>query len=144
MIVVTRCAIDSLYNIGKCSRLYRIAFVDSSTSCKYLKTDAKTKLKMALSEQERSTLLQPLLNSGWSMVNARDAIYKEFLFKNFNEAFGFMSRVAMQAEKMGHHPEWFNVYNKVQVTLSSHDVNGLSGRDVKLATFMDNAMKVKE
>lgn len=55
-----------------------------------------------------------------------------------------MSRVAMQAEKMDHHPEWFNVYNKVQVTLSSHDVNGLSGRDVKLATFMDNAMKVKE
>lgn len=59
------------------------------------------------------------------------------------QAFGFMSRVAMQAEKMDHHPEWFNVYNKVQVTLSSHDVNGLSGRDVKLASFMDNAVQPK-
>jgi Pterin-4a-carbinolamine dehydratase len=57
------------------------------------------------------------------------------------QAFGFMTRVALLAEKMDHHPEWFNVYNKVQVTLSSHDVNGLSGRDVKLATFMDTAAK---
>lgn len=59
----------------------------------------------------------------------------------FKQAFGFMSKVALQAEKMDHHPEWFNVYNKVQITLSSHDVNGLSKRDVKLATFIDLVSK---
>lgn len=76
------------------------------------------------------------------MVNGRDAIYKEFLFKDFNEAFGFMTRVALLADKMDHHPEWFNVYNKVQVTMSTHDCGGLSQRDVKLATFMNQiAMK---
>ncbi|GFT15908.1 probable pterin-4-alpha-carbinolamine dehydratase [Nephila pilipes] len=75
------------------------------------------------------------------MVKDRDAIYKEFLFKNFNEAFGFMSRISMQAEKMDHHPEWFNVYNKVQITLSSHDVSGLSERDVKLASFIEKAFE---
>ncbi|TGZ52444.1 Pterin-4-alpha-carbinolamine dehydratase 2 [Temnothorax longispinosus] len=83
--------------------------------------------------------LNPLLSTGWTVQANRDAIYKEFVFKNFNEAFGFMTRVALQAEKMDHHPEWFNVYNKVNVTLSSHDVNGLSQRDVKLATFIDKA-----
>jgi 4a-hydroxytetrahydrobiopterin dehydratase len=71
------------------------------------------------------------------MVENRDAIYKEFLFKNFNEAFGFMTRVALLADKMDHHPEWFNVYNKVQVTMSTHDCGGLSAKDVKVATFMD-------
>lgn len=102
---------------------------------------AASNKKMAnkLNGEERDTSLKPLLASGWSMVDARDAIHKEFLFSNFNQAFGFMSRVALMAEKMDHHPEWFNVYNKVQVTLSSHDVNGLSARDVKLATFMDKA-----
>jgi 4a-hydroxytetrahydrobiopterin dehydratase len=63
--------------------------------------------------------------------------FQEFKFKDFNAAFGFMTRVALLAEKMDHHPEWFNVYNKVEVTLSSHDVNGLSQRDVKLANFME-------
>eukprot|EP00071_Canis_lupus_P047466 XP_022281023.1 pterin-4-alpha-carbinolamine dehydratase 2 isoform X1 [Canis lupus familiaris] len=58
---------------------------------------------------------------------------------NYLEAFGFMSRVALQAEKMNHHPEWFNVYNKVQITLTSHDCGGLTKRDVKLATFIDKA-----
>jgi 4a-hydroxytetrahydrobiopterin dehydratase len=90
-----------------------------------------------LTETERADLLQPVLNAGWSLVKDRDAIYKEFLFKDFNEAFGFMSRVALLADKMDHHPEWFNVYNKVQVTMSTHDCGGLSARDVKLATFMN-------
>nr|CAD7438106.1 unnamed protein product [Timema bartmani] len=94
-----------------------------------------------LTVEDRQKTLAPLFSNGWSLVENRDAIYKEFLFKNFNEAFGFMTRVALQAEKMDHHPEWFNVYNKVQVTLSSHDVNGLSGRDIKLATFADDVAK---
>ncbi|WP_296478336.1 4a-hydroxytetrahydrobiopterin dehydratase, partial [Roseinatronobacter sp.] len=67
-------------------------------------------------------VLDPLLDAGWSMVDGRDAITKEFVFANFIEAFGFMSRAALVAEKMGHHPEWFNVYKTVTVTLSTHDV----------------------
>lgn len=94
-----------------------------------------------MTDQERAELLQPLISSGWSMVTDRDAIYKEFLFKNFNEAFGFMTRVALLADKMDHHPEWFNVYNKVQVTMSTHDCGGLSQRDVKMATFMNEIAK---
>uniref|UniRef100_T1D5J4 4a-hydroxytetrahydrobiopterin dehydratase n=1 Tax=Psorophora albipes TaxID=869069 RepID=T1D5J4_9DIPT len=92
-----------------------------------------------LTEAERKELLQPLLDAGWTMVTGRDAIYKEYLFKNFNEAFGFMTRVALLADKMDHHPEWFNVYNKVQVTLATHDCGGLSERDVKLAKFLEEA-----
>ena len=65
---------------------------------------------------------------------------KEFLFKDFNQAFGFMTRVALKAEKMEHHPEWFNVYNKVQITLSTHDCSGLSD-DVQLANFIETAAK---
>ncbi|XP_034251287.1 probable pterin-4-alpha-carbinolamine dehydratase [Thrips palmi] len=104
---------------------------------------AASRRKMAgkLTTEDRETKLQPLLGNGWSVVQNRDAIYKEYLFKDFNEAFGFMSRTALLAEKMDHHPEWFNVYNKVQVTLSSHDVNGLSQRDIKLASFMDKAAR---
>ena len=64
-----------------------------------------------------------------------------FSFSNFNEAFGFMTRVAMLAEKMNHHPEWSNVYNKVDVTLISHDVQGLSQRDVRMAKFMNDIVK---
>lgn len=93
--------------------------------------------RLKLDKDEREDLLPPLKKSGWTEVEKRDAIYKEFRFKDFNQAFGFMSRVALLAEKMDHHPEWFNVYNKVQVTLSTHECNGLSQRDVKLATFMD-------
>jgi len=97
--------------------------------------------KSKLNEQERSELLNPLLESGWALVDGRDAINKEFKFENFNEAWGFMNRVALQSEKMDHHPEWFNVYSKVQITLSSHDVNGLSTRDIKLATFIEKVAK---
>lgn len=94
--------------------------------------------KMAkLTEEERENVLKPLLNNGWNIASSRDAINKKFEFKDFNQAFGFMTRVALKSEKMDHHPEWFNVYNKVDITLSSHDVNGLSQRDIKLATFID-------
>ncbi len=74
---------------------------------------------------------------GWTKTKGRDAIAKTFLFKDFNEAFGFMTRVALAADKADHHPEWFNVYNRVEVTLTTHEANGLSERDVKLATFID-------
>ncbi|KAM6150607.1 pterin-4-alpha-carbinolamine dehydratase 2 [Erethizon dorsatum] len=92
-----------------------------------------------LTAEERNQILLDLKEAGWSELSERDAIYKEFSFKNFNQAFGFMSRVALQAEKINHHPEWFNVYNKVQITLTSHDCGGLSRRDVQLARFIEKA-----
>uniref|UniRef100_A0A8D0JXX6 4a-hydroxytetrahydrobiopterin dehydratase n=1 Tax=Sus scrofa TaxID=9823 RepID=A0A8D0JXX6_PIG len=92
-----------------------------------------------LTAEERNQVIPDLQAAGWSELRERDAIYKEFSFKNFNQAFGFMSRVALQAEKMNHHPEWFNVYNKVQITLTSHDCGGLTKRDVRLAKFIDKA-----
>ena len=73
----------------------------------------------------------------WQDVSGRDAIQRSFKFADFNAAFGFMSRVALVAEKMDHHPEWFNVYNRVDVTLATHDCGGVSERDIKLAQFMD-------
>lgn len=91
-----------------------------------------------LDEVKRKELLDPILAKGWAMDDGgRDAIKKTFTFKDFNEAFGFMTRVAIKADKMDHHPEWFNVYNRVEVTLSTHDCSGLSERDVKLADFME-------
>lgn len=90
-----------------------------------------------LSLKEIQAGLQNL--NGWQLVVGRDAIAKEFKFKDFNRAFAFMTRVALKAEKMDHHPEWFNVYNTVQVTLATHDVDGVSGKDFELATFMDAA-----
>ena len=74
---------------------------------------------------------------GWTEVDGRDAIQKTFQFANFNEAFGFMARTALMAEKMDHHPEWFNVYNRVEVTLATHDAGGVTELDTKLGTFMD-------
>ncbi|KAK0143067.1 Pterin-4-alpha-carbinolamine dehydratase 2 [Merluccius polli] len=90
-----------------------------------------------LTPADRDQLLPELRASGWAEVGDRDAIYKELQFKSFNQAFGFMTRVALQAEKMNHHPEWFNVYNKVQITLTTHDCGGLSKRDIKMAKFID-------
>jgi 4a-hydroxytetrahydrobiopterin dehydratase len=77
--------------------------------------------------------------SGWTMAEDGLSIRKSFKFADFNEAFGFMSRVALKAEKMDHHPEWFNVYNKVEITLTTHDVGGVSQKDIKLAAFADDA-----
>ena len=74
---------------------------------------------------------------GWSNTEDRDAIQKTFTFKSFNQAFSFMTRVAMEAEKANHHPEWFNVYNRVDVTLSTHDAGGITEKDIKLAQFME-------
>lgn len=75
--------------------------------------------------------------TGWEVVEGRDAISKTFRFKDFNAAFGFMTRVALEAEKRDHHPEWFNVYNRVEVILTTHDADGVSALDVALAQFMD-------
>jgi 4a-hydroxytetrahydrobiopterin dehydratase len=74
---------------------------------------------------------------GWSEVKDRDAITRTFVFRDFNEAFGFMTRAALIAEKLDHHPEWSNVYKTVTVTLSTHDAGGLTERDVKLAEAMN-------
>jgi 4a-hydroxytetrahydrobiopterin dehydratase len=76
---------------------------------------------------------------GWRTAEGRDAITKEFRFKDFNATFAFMTRVALHAEKQDHHPEWFNVYNRVEVTLSTHDSGGVTDKDVELAHFMDSA-----
>jgi 4a-hydroxytetrahydrobiopterin dehydratase len=75
--------------------------------------------------------------SGWSEAKDRDAISKKFVFADFNAAFGFMTRAALVAEKLDHHPEWFNVYKTVEVTLSTHDAGGLTELDVKLAEAMN-------
>src|SRR6202012_5479670 len=75
--------------------------------------------------------------NGWSEVSGRDAITRKFVFKDFNQAFGFMTRAALVAEKMDHHPEWSNVYKTVEVTLSTHDAGGVTELDVKLARIMD-------
>ena len=93
--------------------------------------------KSKLGDDARKRQIDPLKDSGWNLVEGRDAIKKQFLFKDFNEAFGFMTRVALRAEQLDHHPEWFNVYNRVEVTLSTHDCGGLSSNDVEMATFMD-------
>jgi 4a-hydroxytetrahydrobiopterin dehydratase len=75
--------------------------------------------------------------SGWGETKDRDAISKKFVFEDFNAAFGFMTRAALVAEKLDHHPEWFNVYKTVEVTLSTHDAGGLTELDVKLAEAMN-------
>ena len=119
----------------------------------------KRKMPSKLTEEERKSDLKSVLDNGWQMdSNGRDAIMKKYQFKDFNQAFGFMTRVALKADKMDHHPgtkntsnyidivhfifflisEWFNVYNRVEVTLSTHDCSGLSQNDIKLAQFMDS------
>ncbi|HVZ99000.1 MAG TPA: 4a-hydroxytetrahydrobiopterin dehydratase [Caulobacterales bacterium] len=75
--------------------------------------------------------------TGWRAAEGRDAIAKSYKFADFNAAFAFMTRVALYAEKHDHHPEWINVYNRVDVTLTTHDANGVSVKDVELAKFMD-------
>ncbi|CAD6540665.1 4a-hydroxytetrahydrobiopterin dehydratase [Paraburkholderia metrosideri] len=89
-----------------------------------------------LTTEERATELAQL--KGWQVVKDRDAIQRKLQFADFNEAFGFMTRVAIKAQEMDHHPEWFNVYNKVEITLSTHEANGLTARDIKLASFIDS------
>jgi len=88
-----------------------------------------------LSPAARAAALKKLPK--WKVVKDRDAIARKFQFKDFNEAFGFMTRVALLADKMDHHPEWFNVYNKLEVTLSTHDAGGVTDNDIKMAAAME-------
>lgn len=88
-----------------------------------------------LSAEARDEALVTL--TGWKLAEGREAITKRFVFRDFNEAFGWMTRVALIAEKMDHHPEWSNVYRTVEVTLATHDAGGLTELDVKLARAMD-------
>jgi 4a-hydroxytetrahydrobiopterin dehydratase len=88
-----------------------------------------------LTDEERAGLAAAL--PAWRMVEGRDAIARSFRFKDFSEAWGFMCRVALAAEAQDHHPEWSNVWNRVEITLSTHDAGGLSARDVRLARAID-------
>ena len=89
-----------------------------------------------LDPSARATALKDLQK--WSDVFGRDAITRKFEFKDFNTAFGFMTRVALLADKMDHHPEWFNVYSKVDIMLSTHEASGVTVRDIELASFIDS------
>jgi 4a-hydroxytetrahydrobiopterin dehydratase len=88
-----------------------------------------------LTKAQRDTLGETL--PGWSLLEDRDAIRKTYKFADFSQAWGFMSRVALLAEAQDHHPEWENVYNRVVITLTTHDAGGLSDRDLRLATRID-------
>ena len=88
-----------------------------------------------LAAADRKAALKEL--SGWSDVSGRDAIARTFTFKDFGEAFGFMARAALVAEKSDHHPEWRNVYKTVEVVLATHDAGGVTGKDIALAKAMD-------
>ena len=92
-----------------------------------------------LSEADCSKFLSDL--EGWSRAIGREAIIRTFKFANFSEAFAFMTRCAMKAEKMDHHPEWFNVYSSVEVTLTTHAAGGITNLDIELARFMNNISK---
>ena len=89
---------------------------------------------MRLSESDIKKELEKLV--GWNVKN--DKLHKEFQFDNFNQAFGFMTRVAMEIEKMNHHPEWFNVYNRITVDLTTHDAGGITNNDVNLARILNS------
>jgi 4a-hydroxytetrahydrobiopterin dehydratase len=90
-----------------------------------------------LSDVEKAKALAELTR--WKAVPEKDAIRREFKFRDFNQAFGFMTRVALHAEKADHHPEWSNVYNRVEIVLTTHDAGGLSDKDIALAKAIDSA-----
>lgn len=93
----------------------------------------------ATQSQEIESFLQKY--PSWQWTKGKKAIHKSFSFSDFNAAFGFMSRAALKAEQMNHHPEWFNVYGRVDVTLTTHDAGGVSAKDIELALFMDKAAR---
>ncbi len=94
-------------------------------------------MRRRLDEQARASALAEL--AGWRLVEGRDAIEKSFRFADFSAAWGFMSRVALAAERLDHHPEWSNIYNRVSVVLSTHDADGLTELDIALARQIEQA-----
>ena len=96
-------------------------------------------MKKLKKSQEIESFLKK--NKKWKKTKGRAAISRSYAFKDFNQCFGFMSRVALKAEEMNHHPEWFNVYNKLDVTLSTHDAGGITANDFELAEFMEKAAR---
>ena len=126
---------ERLYSTG--SQLFSISMTWRPWQNKMRQTGREEHQIMAdkLEGEARSEALSGL--EGWSEVESRDAISKSFAFTDFNEAFGWMARVALIAEQMNHHPEWFNVWNRVEVTLSTHEAGGLTALDIKLAEKMD-------
>ena len=91
-----------------------------------------------LQQDEKQKILESL--EGWRLLDDLDALAKSFVFKNFNAAFSWMTSVALKAEKIDHHPEWFNVYNRVDVILTTHSAGGISELDVEMAKFMDTIL----
>jgi 4a-hydroxytetrahydrobiopterin dehydratase len=102
------------------------------------KPNQESEMVQKLNDAERKAGLAELKD--WQAAEGRDAIRRSFKFRNFSEAWGFMSRVALLAESQDHHPEWSNVYNRVEILLSTHDCNGLSERDLKLARAIDQLL----
>lgn len=92
-------------------------------------------------ESEKKQALDTIYRNNWTKLDDKDAIKKTYTFKNFVKAFSFMTAVALEAEKIDHHPEWFNVYNRVEITLTSHFCNGVSRLDIKLANTIDSIHK---
>lgn len=117
--------------IGKHVGSYALRLRKSVT----IRSSSLSTLPVLLAGTEKEDALKSL--TGWKLMENRDAIQKSYVFDDFIQAFGFMSKVAIVSEKMGHHPEWFNVYNKVDVVLSTHDCSGLSMLDIELAKKMD-------
>ena len=95
-------------------------------------------MSRCLTTDEKKRALDEL--AGWHAVAGRDAIVRTFIFADFKTAFAYMTRVALMAEKMDHHPEWFNVYNRLEVTLATHDAGGVTEKDIALARFMNEAL----
>lgn len=120
-----------LLMIGKHVGSYALRLRKSVT----IRSSSLSTLPVLLAGTEKEDALKSL--TGWKLMENRDAIQKSYVFDDFVQAFGFMSKVAIVSEKMGHHPEWFNVYNKVDVVLSTHDCSGLSMLDIDLAKKMD-------
>ena len=101
----------------------------------WMKMEREAEMAERLSAEARTSALKGL--PGWTKIPGREAIARTFTFKDFNEAFGFMSRVALVAEKRDHHPEWRNVYKTVEVVLATHDAGGVTMRDIELAAAMN-------
>jgi len=123
--------------------MFRASVFRASHLCSIMTSRKASKLPVLLDSAARSTIMPQLNSSGWKVAEGRDAIQKSFVFGNFVEAFHFMTLVSVEAERVCHHPEWFNVYNKVDVTLATHDCGGLSILDVNMAAKMDEFSLIK-